>query len=271
MLECKGRLKTENSDFEAKQIVMSVLGYSLTDLFLNSAKPIKDNKKIRLCFDYVSKRNDFIPLYYILGECEFYSLKFKVGEGVLIPRQDTETLVELSLSLIKDIKSPTIVDLCSGSGCVAIALAKQRPDAILTAVELSDKACYYLNQNKLLNNADKVKIVKGDALCFKGNFDLVVCNPPYISLADKGLLNNEVFFEPENALFAPDNGLYFYKKIAESFANSNKPFKIAFEIGYNQADDVSNILALNGYENIKKYKDLNEKDRVVTAEHKKSE
>ena len=262
-LQCTSKLKT-NAEFEAKQIILWVFGFSLTDFILKGNEKAATDK-IKQALDAVEKRNNYIPLYYILGECEFYSLKFKVGQGVLIPRQDTETLVEKALSLIEGKQNPKVVDLCSGSGCIAIAIAKNRPDAVVTAVELYDSALYYLKENVKLSSADNVTVLQADALKFSGEFDLVVSNPPYISQYEKDLLNREVYFEPKNALFADDNGLCFYKKICENFKGYSN-FKIAFEIGFNQGEKVYEILKENDFKNIKIFKDLTENDRVVLGE-----
>lgn len=251
------------NDFYAKQILLHALETDNTKFILirsSQAKQSVVDKALKMADELVCGR----PLYYILGECEFYSYPFYVGEGVLIPRDDTEVLVDTALKTIENIKNPNVLDLCSGSGAIAIAIAKSRTDATVTAVELYDSAYNYLLKNIKLNNADNVTALKKDALEFAGDYDLVVSNPPYISEDERGDLSNEVLKEPENALFADEDGLLFYKKIAHNFKNY-KNFTLIFEIGYRQKGKVTEILQKNGYENIETIKDFGGNDRVIKS------
>ena len=145
-------------------------------------------------------------------------MPFYVGEGVLIPRQDTETLVETVLK-IKLPENPKILDLCSGSGCIAVSLALNIKNADVTAVEISDKAAEYIKKNAELNNTD-LNIVKDDVLSEKtaeifSGIDAIVCNPPYLTADDMKSLQKEVTFEPETALFGGKDGLDFYRNITK--------------------------------------------------------
>lgn len=208
------------------------------------------------------KRADGYPLQYIFGNWEFYGLLFSVGEGVLIPRADTETLVDTAIELIKKGKFKTVVDLCSGSGAVAVAVDKNT-DASVTAVELSDKAFRYLEENIKKNNSS-VTAVKADATVFSGSFDLCLCNPPYIKTEVIKELSREVRFEPTTALDGGSDGLAFYRKITQNAKNFLNPQGVlAYEIGYDQADAVSKILSENGFSDIHIIKDLSGNQRVI--------
>ena len=216
--------------------------------------------------DWVTRRQKGEPLQYLLGQWEFWGLPVEVGEGVLIPQPDTEILVEQALASVKGIDAPRILDLCAGSGCVGIALAHELPNAAVTAVELYDEAFGYLERNIRLNSVG-VTAVKADVLAsppeqLQGEWDLIVSNPPYISLDEKEQLSAEVLFEPEQALFAEENGLKFYRAIAEHWLPLLKEGgTLAVEIGYRQAEAVRGIFA--PYET-KVQADYGGNDRVIT-------
>ncbi|WP_312640912.1 peptide chain release factor N(5)-glutamine methyltransferase [Hydrogenoanaerobacterium sp.] len=220
------------------------------------------------------------PLQYILGKWEFYGLDFYVGEGVLIPRADTETLVEFGLEQLKGIAAPRVADLCSGSGCIAIALAKNLPASQVTAAELSDAAYGYLTRNIALNEAGNVAPLKMDVLA-EGSprmleasgggagiacFDLIVSNPPYVRTAELQGLQREVQYEPMMALDGTASGLYFYREITRLYKNSlKKGGWLAYEVGDDQSHDVQKILQQNGFANIATKKDLGDFERVVAG------
>ena len=214
----------------------------------------------------LKRRIDGEPLQYILGEWEFYDLPFYVGEGVLIPRPDTETLAEFAIDRAGT-RETVCMDLCSGSGCLAITLDKHSVNATVYAMELSDKAFEYLKKN-IERNASSVRAVKGDVLEDDfGEFDLIISNPPYIKTADLDTLQKEVKREPQMALDGGDDGLVFYRKIAEKAKEYlNTEGFLAFEIGYNQKIAVENILKENGYQNIYSRKDLGGNDRIVVGQ-----
>lgn len=259
----KSLLTCENADFEAKQLVMFSLDCDNTQ-FMKIRQYEAEESVIKNCESNAKKRNSGIPLYYILGKTEFYSNEFFVGPGVLVPRDETEILVEKALERIKDIKSPKVLDLCAGSGAIAVSIAKERKDANVDAVELYDEAFAFLEKNIKHNNVTNVTAIKDDALVFFGEYDLVVSNPPYIAENERETLETEVLNEPQTALFAGENGLLFYRKIAENFKKYSN-FTLAFEIGYAQSEEVSEILAENGYRNIQTVKDYNGLDRVVIS------
>lgn len=244
----------ESAEFEAKQIVLSVC-----DSIVSTVSS-KDEEK---CIQLAQKRVAGYPLQYLLGEWEFYSLPFFVGEGVLIPRADTETVVDQALKIIKQNSYKTVLDLCSGSGCIAIAV-KKNADVEVTAVEASADAFCYLVKNAERNKA-QIGCVMGDALKYKGKkFDLVISNPPYIKTEVIKTLSEEVKKEPKMALDGGKDGLLFYRKITENAKQLlNKNGTLLFEIGFDQEAEVLEILKSNGFLNVRCVKDLNSQPRAI--------
>lgn len=264
-------INIEEYSFEAKLIFEKAFESELPRILMNRDSAVPENilKDIQ---DMAEKRRNGLPVQYIVGEWEFYGYPFKVGKGVLIPRQDTETLVDYVLEICRrnNIKSPKIIDLCSGTGCIAITLKKEIPDSEVYALELSENALEYLEYNKKLNNAD-IKIIKADVLEDNSRknlpvFDIIVSNPPYLTKQDMQELQKEVQAEPESALYAGEDGLYFYKKITPLWKKSlKKGGIIVYEIGINQHDSVSDILKSDNFEKVEFIKDTAGIIRVVSA------
>lgn len=200
------------------------------------------------------------PLQYILGEWEFYGLPFFVGEGVLIPRPDTETLIDAVLPLIN--KNSDVLDLCSGSGAIAVTL-KKLTGARVTALEKSPDAVKYLTKNAKLNNT-KIDIITADIFKFTPlqKYDLITANPPYIKTGDIDSLQKEVLKEPIEALDGGADGLMFYRKIAGFVPYLKNGGATAVEIGCDMAKEVSNIFKAAGL-CCKTVKDLSDNDRVI--------
>ena len=270
----KSVLRLMNIDtyaFEAKLIIEKAFDSELPRILMNrdSAVPeiILDNIQ-----DMTEKRKKGFPIQYILGEWEFYGYKFKVGEGVLIPRQDTETLIDYVLDICRknNIKSPKIIDLCSGTGCIAITLKKEIPDSEIYALENSGIALEYLEYNAKLNQAD-IKIMEADVLENKytdnfKDFDIIVSNPPYLTAQDMRELQPEVRFEPITALYAGEDGLYFYQRITPLWKKILKSGgMIVYEIGMNQHESVSDILKSNNFNQTEFIKDTAGIIRVVSG------
>lgn len=166
----------------------------------------------------VKKRSEGYPLQYLLGQWEFYGYPFKVNENVLIPRADTELIIENVLEICRknNLTSPKIADLCSGSGCIAITLKKQIPSAEVYAMEISKKAVEIIHSNAVLNNVE-INIFNDDVLNPKTEnlpiFDIIVSNPPYLTQQEMDTLQKEVTFEPSLALFGGADGLDFYRRM----------------------------------------------------------
>lgn len=204
------------------------------------------------------------PLQYILGEWEFYSLPFAVGEGVLIPRPDTEILVDTALDFLAGKSSADCIDLCAGSGCVGIAVAKNCPGVRISALEKSDKAYEFLCRNIRLNNAS-VTPIKGDVTARgSGRYDLILSNPPYIKTEVLATLGREVQKEPRQALDGGPDGLYFYRAILDNWLCClKKGGMLAVEIGFDQADEVKALFLAAGLKNIGVKRDFGNNQRVV--------
>ena len=208
------------------------------------------------------------PLQYILGEWEFLSLTLKVGEGVLIPRPDTELLCEAAAQWLKNVPNPRVLDLCAGSGCVGLGVASLVPHTAVTAVELSDAALVYLRQNVARYPAYDVTVKQADVLAdypaFDGEYDAILSNPPYIPTADLPALQREVQHEPMMALDGSSDGLLFYRVIAEHWCGKlRRGGFCAVEVGVDQAADVAALFAAAGLENTAILPDLAGIPRVV--------
>ena len=176
-------------------------------------------KQYDLYIKYLKKRIMGEPVSYILKNTEFMGLKFEVNPDVLIPRQETEILVEYANELIKKHNFKKVLDLCTGSGCIAVSVAYYNKDVSVTASDISSKALKTALRNALSNKVkDKTKFVQSDIFdnIIKEKFDIIISNPPYVTAEEYKTLQKEVFFEPKNALVADDNGLYFYKLIAQN-------------------------------------------------------
>lgn len=208
------------------------------------------------------------PIQYITGECEFFGLPFRVNGDVLIPRPETEHLVERMLELAADFPRPRIVDVGTGSGAIAVALAHKLPDAELTAIDLSNPALQISKANAVRNGvADRLRFLQGDLLAPVAGeqFDFVVSNPPYVAISERDTLSVEVRdHEPELALFAGSHGLDIYRRLAPAAYQAVAPNGFAlFEIGYGQAEAIAQLLHAAGFKDIEFTKDLQRIDRVI--------
>ncbi len=259
----------ETPRLDAEVLLCYVLKCDRIYLVINKDKILTDTEKDTY-LSYIRRRSINEPISYITGTKEFMSLNFDISKGVLIPRPDTEILVEKLIDIYKD-KEATILDLCTGSGAIAISLAYYLKNVSVIAVDKFD-ACI----NCAKQNADKIgvsiEILKEDVLNdFKidSSIDCIVSNPPYIESDVLSTLSRDVKdYEPEYALDGGNDGLIFYRKITEFAANKLKSSGIlAYEIGYNQADAVKEILInTNCFDNIEILKDLSGNNRVVLAE-----
>ena len=271
----------EDHRFDTDCLFEDILDADKVTLLLHGDREVSEPDADRL-MSAAEKRCSGIPLQYILGKWEFFGRTFFVGSGVLIPRPDTEILVEKVIEHFagQNNRSPEICDLCSGSGCIAVTLKKELPGAAVHAVELSSDAMPYLMKNIRHNEAD-VKIIKGDVTDGRllENFldpddfgeyrriDAVVSNPPYLTDKEMNELSREVKYEPELALRGGMDGLKFYRIISVLWKEILKDGGlIAFEIGFEQGEAVKDILQKSGYKNIAVHKDLAGHDRVVTGQ-----
>ena len=219
------------------------------------------------------------PLAYILGEWDFYGLRLRVNEHVLIPRDDTCAVVDLAISRALFLPNdPRILDLCTGSGCIGLALASRIKDARVTLGDISREALTVAKSNIVAHKmTGRVTCVPVDALkmppAFLGKFDMIISNPPYITEAEMHDLPVSVKdYEPHLALFGGLDGLDFYRAIAKNYRNVLKPGGyLAFEYGDTQADDVCAILTEFGYTILERVKDYNDRERAVLAQYGRKE
>ncbi len=222
--------------------------------------------------DLLTQRCQNIPIAYITGRKEFYGLNFYVRQGALIPRPETEFVVDEILNTIHHIKNPVIADLCSGIGPISIAVAVNNSDVRVYATEISDVAYNLAKSNIELHQVDdRIFLFQGDLwdplqMNNIRKLHVVAANPPYIPTSDLALLPKDVKHEPQIALNGGQDGLKFYKRIASKVREFLKPNgKIVFEIGWNQAKDVGLILKKAGFKDIKVTKDYTGLDRVVSG------
>lgn len=210
-----------------------------------------------------------VPIQYVLGETEFLGMKFKVSPGVLIPRPETEELVEL---IIKEASKDeiSILDIGTGSGCIAISLAKHLPKASVTALDISAVALQIAKSNAEMNQVE-IDFVESDILKLESlekNWDVIVSNPPYVLNSEKEKLQNNVLaHEPHSALFVSDNNpLLFYRKIAQlAKKHLTKNGKLYFEINEAFGDEVVQLLESIGFNNVRLLKDVYGKNRMMSA------
>ncbi len=258
----------EDSVYEAKVIIRHITGLSNSQILTEYTKELTEFQQNNLTA-ILRQREIRYPLQYILGEWDFYKYKFKVGVGVLIPRSDTEILVEKCCEYLKDKENPKILDLCAGSGCIGISLAKDFPQSAVVLVEKYAEASRYINENIKLNGADNTLLFEGDIFDGTANtekYDLIVSNPPYIPPSEMAITSPETKFEPQTALLGGEDGLDFYRAIIKNYKNSLKENgMLAFEVGINEAERVKSILTDQGFVKITVTKDLNDIERVVTA------
>ncbi len=266
------RAGAENPDGDAREILCAVLECDRTQLILRQEE-VPD----QLCEKAIAmarRRISGEPIQYILGSWSFMGREYKVGEGVLIPRDDTEVVVTQALKLCENTHDPVIVDLCAGSGIIAVTMAKELPNATVYAVEKSNAAFSYLTENITLNQAN-VRAIHADLLdCvsdFKdGSLDMIVSNPPYIRSAEIADLQKEVQYEPRLALDGGAEGFDFYKMILSLWTPKLKAGgSIAFEIGEGQFDSIAAMLRTAGYADINGTPDIQGITRAVTAEKKR--
>ncbi len=252
----------ENPSLNAGLIISFFLGINRLELNLHADSDISQQHQI-LIQKAVARNSKREPIQYILGETDFYGLKIKVDKSVLIPRPETEYLVE---KIINDNEKPdSILEIGTGSGCIAIALKKHFSNSKIVATDISETALETAAINSEINDVI-INFLQSDLFeNVSGKFDIIVSNPPYIPKQEFEILPKQILeFEPENALLAVDDGLYFYRAIleqAKKFLTKNG--EIYFEIGHDQGNMINDIALDTGFSEIEIVKDLNGFDRIV--------
>ena len=254
--------KIENPKLNAELILSHVLKLKRTELYLNPEIEISATQQLSI-ETMLSRRLKNEPLQYVFGETEFYGFRFLVNPSVLIPRPETESLVEIIFQNEKTAIS--ILDIGTGSGCIAISLKKLLPNCHLTAIDISEKAIEVAMQNSVINEVD-VDFLKSDLFeNIIGIFEIIVSNPPYIPDYEYQKLPVEIKnFEPQKALRVEDDGTDFYKKILQQAKEHlTENGKIYFEIGFDQTKRVKQLALENGFSEVEVFQDLNGFDRIV--------
>lgn len=263
-----------SKQLEARILLSYALNITQETLLINYNKEITEDEKLNF-FKYIERRKSFEPIAYILEKKEFYGMDFFVDQNVLIPRPDTETIVdEVILEYNKNFpdKEITILDLGTGSGAIAVSLATVIPLSKITATDVLDEVLKIATKNAISNSiAAQIEFIQSNWYSNLSNnkFDFIVSNPPYINSADKSYMSQEtLLYEPQDALFADDNGLINYSEIisgAISFLNLGG--KIFLEIGFNQSKAVVSILEKYHFTEITIVQDLSGQDRIIKATH----
>ena len=249
----------EDYVFEAKQIIKHITGFSNSEILMNYTNRLTEFQSNNLTA-IIKQRAIRYPLQYIFGEWTFYGREFFVGPGVLVPRADTETLVEVCLKYLKNSESPAVLDLCAGSGCIGITLALEKADASVTLVEKFPEAARYAERNIKRHGTDNVTLICGDVLNGAANdkeYELIVSNPPYVPKNEMETVSPEVHYEPETALFGGEDGLDFYRAVITEYKKALKAGgMLAFEVGAGEAAAVEALLRNAGLKEINTEKDL---------------
>ncbi len=273
----------EFAEREAELMIRYGLGIDPVNLYSNN--PDLNDEDELLIHQMVTRRTEREPLQYIIGTVDFMNLKLEVGEGVLIPRPETELMAEYAIKIITNYEpacrqarlqitnrdsSLSILDLCTGSGCLALAIAKEFPKAEIVGCDDSEDALNRAKRNAEINKVENVKFIKGDLFKAVRNddlFDMIISNPPYIRTEEiKGLQPEVRDWEPLNALDGGEDGLDYYRLIIpESIQYLKNNGIVMFEHGDGQSDHIAVILNETGFRSIEMIKDYSGKERVIQA------
>ncbi|GFO71653.1 release factor glutamine methyltransferase [Bathymodiolus japonicus methanotrophic gill symbiont] len=259
---------SDSAELDAEVLLCHILKKNRTYLRTWPERQLKV-KELDQFKDLLKQRQQGQPIAYLVGNREFWSRDFYVDTNVLIPRPDTETLIELCLQLIQHKPNARLIDLGTGSGIIAITLAAEFPELNVTAVDSSVAALKIAQHNAQLNNTPNIHFLQSNWLAQLENetFDFIVSNPPYIAPDDPHLNQGDVRFEPTSALIAEQHGLQDIMHIsAQSQRHLNKGAYLIFEHGYNQQHAVHSILDQHQYQNIHCLHDLSNQPRVSYAQ-----
>ncbi len=272
------REDSETASFYAKALICHVTGKS-REAFLAQQEMYICEEACNQVQIGVTRLLGDEPLAYVLGEWDFYGMTLKVNENVLIPRDDTCAVTDLAIEeLGRRVGEKRILDLCTGSGCIGLAIAKNIPEARVTLADISRPALAVAKENITLQKlSGRVACVEADALsappAFLGKFDLIVSNPPYITGDEMQELPKSVdAFEPHLALYGGEDGLHFYRSIAKNYRAALKDGGcLCFEFGEGQGDAVAEILTENGFTVLERRLDFNERERAIIARYQREE
>jgi release factor glutamine methyltransferase len=268
--------KIDSPRLSAELIIASVLSMSRIELYTQFDKPVPKDKLDRL-HELVKRASGNEPVAYLIGKTEFYSIELEITNNCLIPRPETELLVERGIDFLRKRSGKQLVcDICTGCGSIAVAIARNFPDADIIATDISDAALKTAERNvEKYGLQHRIKLLCGDLFdplipqIDKSGFDLIICNPPYISAGElENLDKNVKDFEPKEALCGGIDGLDIYRRIAKKVDEFLKPgAALMLEVGYSQGQAVKDLLEKTGcFAEIKIEKDFHNNDRVVIAE-----
>ncbi len=256
----------ESPAFDASELISYVLNTPYSPA-LDKEKELTETELDTL-LSLAGRRAEGEPLQYILGQWEFYGFPFKVGKGVLIPRDDTEVCLRASFPHLDKIENPKILDLCAGSGTISVTLKKLYPKAEVTAVELSEDAFYYLKENAKLNGAD-INLINDDIFNVYNNFednyfDLIISNPPYLTSDELNSMQKELYFEPSLALDGGKDGCDFYRRIIPLYSPKLKcEGQLIFELDGKEAKYTKTLMETANYKDIEIFDDLGGIHRAI--------
>ena len=265
----KGSNILKESDIEyfkedALELLSVILNTDKINIILNGEESLEEEKEQQY-FNFIKRRSEKEPLKYITGYADFFGLVLKVKNGVLIPRVDTETLVEEVISIEREKKN--ILDMCCGSGAIGIALAKNIKDVTVTLADISEIAEEVTKENICRLEVDNAKFIHSNLFenIDSNKFDVIVRNPPYIRTDVIDTLMEDVKdYEPHLALDGGKDGLYFYNKITkEAITHLSEGGYLCYEIGYDQGNEVRELMENQGFKNVRVIKDLAGNDRVA--------
>ncbi len=265
--------KLDTPRLDAEILISYALKLDRVQIYMKYEQPLKENE-VSACRELIRRRSTGEPVAYIVEEKGFFKEIFSVGPGVLIPRPETELVVEHALDHIEkhQLQEPRILDLGAGTGCIGLAILKNAPQAKLVTIEKSEKAYPYLLKNiEKLNLKDRIEVIHGDVeeIDFSklGLFDLIVSNPPYIAVEDPATEANVKKYEPAEALFSKDQGIYFIKNWSKKTAGFLKPSGLMlFEMGHLQGAELKLYFEqLKLFSKVQIIKDLSGLDRIVKS------
>jgi len=263
----------ETPEMDAKTLLAELLKVSPAQLFLKLQEPLS-HERLRTYQGRVKRRSQFEPVAYIVGKKNFMGIDFKVDRRVLIPRPETELLVESAAQTIQKtgFKMPNILEVGTGSGCVAASLAKQFPMSTVTTIDISKDALDVARKNAVQAGVDdQIQFIQNDLFDgfsheFGDHFDIIISNPPYVPTAEWGSLNPDLFYEPRQALVGGSDGLFFIDRIIhQGFPFIKKNGFLFLEMGIGQSDRVRKIMTDQGFTDISVRKDYSGIDRIISG------
>lgn len=255
----------ENPQIDAWLLCEHVFGVTKAEYYTNPNKTVSIEKRNEY-IELVKKRSTHIPLQHVIGTQEFMGYSFRVNEHVLIPRPETELLVEKAIKLIQLQNKTKVLDMCTGSGCIIISILKNTNLTKAVGVDISPEALDMSKQNAKDNQCENIDFLQSNLFeKVSGYFDVIISNPPYIPTKDVEELQDEVrLHDPKLALDGKEDGLFFYREITKNAKQYlTHDGYLLFEIGYNQAEDVRKIMSTEGFDSIEVSQDYGGFDRIV--------